>query len=169
MCSCEYVRSSSSHVVQQLEKITLHMYRTVKNFGSEKTLANLANYSNSPSFLPIFCRQSVLLYGIYWMIALWKSCYKVSHDNNVYNYTYDIVLRQHQVCLLSTQACSVQVSWVTCGSVLGSQNLHEQQKWIGSCAQTTACCSINLHATHSTWMQVNITLSSSVTIVIPTY
>ena len=27
---------------------------TVKNLGGEKTLANLANYSNSSSFLPIF-------------------------------------------------------------------------------------------------------------------
>ena len=29
-------------------------YHTVNNFGGKNTLANLANYSNSPSFLPIF-------------------------------------------------------------------------------------------------------------------
>ena len=30
------------------------VYRTIKNIDGKKTLANLANYRNSPSFLPIF-------------------------------------------------------------------------------------------------------------------
>ena len=42
---------------------TFAIYCTVKNFGSEQTLTNLVNYSNSPSFLANFHNFHSITYG----------------------------------------------------------------------------------------------------------
>jgi len=43
-------------------KLTMRVYCTVKNFGGEKTLANLVNHNNSPTF---FANFPVLQYGVH--------------------------------------------------------------------------------------------------------
>ena len=47
---CHFVQWQSIHDSNYIT-VKLAMYRTVKNFGGEKTLAN---HNNSPTFLPIF-------------------------------------------------------------------------------------------------------------------
>ena len=50
--------------------LPLIKYHPVKNFGGEKTLvANLENFSNSPSFLPIFTISTALLMVLQFSVA----------------------------------------------------------------------------------------------------
>jgi len=50
-------------------------YRTVKNFGGEKTLANLVNHNNSPTF---FTNFPVLQYGAPAKSKLRFNCFEMS-------------------------------------------------------------------------------------------
>jgi len=51
-----------NHCYNNPFKVLNLTYHTVKNFGGEKTLANLANHNNSPTFFanfPVFVTQGV--------------------------------------------------------------------------------------------------------------
>ena len=48
-----YVDARTQQIIDNANRLAVH-YCTVKNFGGEKILANLAKYQNSPSFFRQF-------------------------------------------------------------------------------------------------------------------